>query len=70
MNIITNSDATKVNILDAIDWLDEKEDKNDVSIFYYAGHGSGNIGETQYLHIYDSLLSDQELADKFDIQIK
>lgn len=40
IKMLLNENATKANIHDAIvNWLDEKEDKNDVVLIFYADHG-------------------------------
>lgn len=65
IKMLINSDATKQNIANATMWLDQHEDYNDVSIFYYAGHGSTGV-EHQYINVYDGKISDEELATTFD----
>ena len=62
---LTDNKATKTNILNATNWLDSQEDSNDVSIFYFAGHGSSS-SENQYLNFYDSTFSDEELKEELD----
>ena len=36
---IKNENATKENILKALDWLSNQTDHNDIALFYYGGHG-------------------------------
>jgi len=36
---LTTIEATKNNFIDEINWLDDKEDSNDVVLFYFSGHG-------------------------------
>lgn len=40
MRVLENEDATRDNILRALDQLVEKTERNDVVVIYYAGHGS------------------------------
>jgi hypothetical protein len=40
MIYLSQENATKQNILDALDWLATNSDKNDFSIFAFAGHGN------------------------------
>jgi hypothetical protein len=65
IKVITDSQATKSNIYDAIDWLKSNADTNDISVFYYAGHG-GRTTNNEYLLVYNSSISDIELDDKLD----
>ena len=39
IKIIKTEDATPINILQGLRWLDEKEDENDMSVFYITTHG-------------------------------
>jgi len=36
---LTTIEATKNNFIDEINWLDDKEDSNDVVLFFFSGHG-------------------------------
>jgi len=45
--------------------LEEKSDENDISIFYFAGHG-GQSQDIEYLSFYDKSISDVELDKKLD----
>ena len=65
IKVLTDTNATASNIIQKIRWLDEQENENDISIFYYAGHG-GKTNTNEYLITYDSLLSDVELAQELD----
>lgn len=40
MRIITDSRATRTNILNAVRWLVDDATRGDVLVFYYSGHGS------------------------------
>ena len=65
MQLLANSQATKVNILHAIDWLAENAGVNDTVFFSFAGHGT----EGGYLCPYEtnsfpsSWISSDELAE-------
>ncbi|MBN1160557.1 MAG: caspase family protein, partial [Dehalococcoidales bacterium] len=66
---LTNSQGTKANILDAIDWLADNAGPEDTILFYFAGHGSDDLGG--YFCPYDtsnlmsSVMLSSELADAF-----
>jgi len=66
INVITDEDANKTGIFDAINWLSYNADEDDISIFYFVGHGSRNLSnECISAHdgsIYDTLL-DEKLED-------
>lgn len=49
VRLLTNNEATKASVLEAMNWLASKEDDNDVVLFYYAGHGI-----PQYLAPHDA----------------
>jgi len=59
---LTDSRATKTAILNNIMWLEENADNNDVSLFYFIGHGGRNLtNECIISHnkpIYDTLLNE------------
>lgn len=40
LHILTDSNATKMNILNELKWLIKDAKENDLLIFYYSGHGS------------------------------
>jgi hypothetical protein len=40
VKFLLNEDATRENILNALDWLAEKSDSNDIIFFYFNGHGT------------------------------
>ncbi len=42
MKVLTEKEATWVNIIDALLWLDSMDDGDDISLVYYAAHG-GNL---------------------------
>lgn len=66
IQVLLNYNATKENITNAIEWLDAHEDSNDVSIFYFVGHGSTD-SDHQYLVVYNAKISDEELKDQCDM---
>lgn len=50
IKLVTDAAATKINVRSAVlDWLAPKEDRDDIVLFYFAGHGSA-----EYLRMYDS----------------
>ena len=51
MKTLTNSDATKDNILDALDWLNSEATQRDVAIIFIAGHGvNDDYGKYYFLN--------------------
>ena len=63
---LTDSDATNVTLRNTIEWLDENEDYNDISIFYFVGHGGCDIDDNEYIKLFDSKISDVELDELLD----
>jgi Caspase domain len=63
--VITDTDATKVGIFDAIGWLASNADEDDISIFYFVGHGSRNLSN-ECITSYDGSIYDDELDEKLD----
>lgn len=61
--VVTNSDATKAGVYDAIDWLRANVDENDTSIFFFVGHGGRNL-TNEYIAVYDAPLYDCELDEQ------
>ncbi|MEE8204940.1 MAG: caspase family protein, partial [Dehalococcoidales bacterium] len=39
VRLLLNSEATKANVLEAVNWLVSREDNDDAVLFYFAGHG-------------------------------
>jgi hypothetical protein len=67
MRILIDSQATKTNILAAIDWLATNTGPNDLVVFTYSGHGvAGGYLTTYETHSYATTISAAELADAFD----
>ena len=65
IRVVTDEDATRDGIFDALQWLVSNEDTNDVSVFFYAGHG-GQGSSNEYLSVYNSSIYDYELDEKLD----
>lgn len=52
---LSNSDATKANILDAFDWLSNKTyGKEDVVMIFFAGHGVNDNNNIYYMLPFDA----------------
>jgi len=60
IHTLTNKQATEQNIFNEIEWLNESADENDVSLFYFIGHG-GSIQVNEYILAYDDPIYDYEL---------
>ncbi|HEC81500.1 MAG TPA: caspase family protein [Thermoplasmatales archaeon] len=70
---LTDSDATVKNVVSKLDWLKNNADENDVSVFYYCGHGTqrdtinyeqeGDSSD-ECFSLYDGILRDDEFVDK------
>jgi len=60
-------DATRNDILNGLEWLEEQEDADDVVLFYFSGHGSGSteLGSIQASDC-GTLSSRRDLKYKFD----
>ena len=63
IQIVSDKDASREGIFDAIEWLDEQEDMDDVTVFYYVGHGSQDYNGNESLSVYDSKISDNEFEE-------
>ncbi len=66
IKILTDTNATNSSLINAITWLDENEDSNDVSLIYFAGHGSRNAEGQEYLMLYDAQITDKGLDTQLD----
>jgi hypothetical protein len=71
--LLTNSQATKNGILDAIDWVAGQADSNDTVLFSVRSYGEESPGGNYYFYTYNSLtltyandISSQELSNAFD----
>ena len=65
IRVLTDSEANRFDIFNAISWLSSNADEDDISIFYYAGHG-GRTPSNEYLLVYEGDISDDELDEKLD----
>jgi len=65
IQVLTDNQANKSAIFDAISWLGSNTDKDDISLFYFAGHGI-RTSNNEYILAYDESISDVELNDKLD----
>ena len=63
--LLTDEDATKNNIFDSFDWLESNSDYNDLSIFYFVGHGGRSL-DNEYIVAYDETIYDEELDEHLD----
>jgi hypothetical protein len=70
VRVLTNSQATKANILSAIDWMADNADDNDTVFFSFTGHGSDYLNG--FFCPYDTLpssidnsISSSQLASAF-----
>jgi uncharacterized repeat protein (TIGR02543 family) len=55
VRVLTDSQATRANILDAIDWMADNADDDDTVLFSFSGHGSDYL--SGYFCPYDALLT-------------
>ena len=53
---LTNNNATKDNILDALDWLNAQATQRDVAVIFIAGHGVNDDNGKYYFLNYESNL--------------
>ena len=60
IHTLTNSRAEEQDIYNELQWLNESADDNDVSLFYFIGHG-GSIQVNEYILAYDDPIYDYEL---------
>lgn len=61
IKMVLGGSATKKGIYDALTWLSVNADCNDVSIFYFVGHGGRNL-TNEYVMAYDGAIYDSELS--------
>ncbi|OGO18207.1 MAG: hypothetical protein A2Z15_07290 [Chloroflexi bacterium RBG_16_50_11] len=70
IKLLIDSQATKANILAAIDWLAENADADDTVLFSFSGHGSSLGYFCPYNtsgSIYSTMISSSELASAFTL---
>jgi hypothetical protein len=63
--ILRDGQVTRQALLMAFEWLSEQAEDDDISLFYYAGHGGKN-STNEYLVLYDGSLSDSDLDRTLD----
>ena len=51
VKILTDAQATKDAILDALEWLERQTTARDVAILYFAGHGIDDPRNGDYLFL-------------------
>lgn len=61
IKMVLGGNATKNGIYDALTWLSSNADDNDISIFYFVGHGGRNL-TNEYIVAYDRAIYDSELS--------
>jgi WD40 repeat protein len=54
VRVLTNSDATKDNILDGLDWLQHQVTAHDVGMMFLAGHGMNDNNGRYYFMPYNA----------------
>ncbi len=72
---LTDQNANKDNILNRINWLLNIEDENDISVIYFAGHGTQISDEDgdeddeydEALVLFDAIWVDDDLKDILDL---
>ncbi|MFT5353930.1 MAG: hypothetical protein ACI9KE_001130 [Polyangiales bacterium] len=74
--LLTDSEATRANVLNAIQRFGAEMGPNDVFVFFYSGHGNQRSGSTdpreidgtdESLVLYDGELLDNEMAQAFEV---
>jgi hypothetical protein len=67
IKLLTDNMATKDTIKQSINWLAESADENDVSIFYFIGHGGGGPnGSDYFISASDTVIFDEQLDLYFE----
>jgi len=69
VRVLIDEDATRAGVSGAVEWLASEAGDEDVSMFYFAGHGT-NDGQDTYICCYDATfeggsgkIGDHELAE-------
>lgn len=65
IHTLTNNRAKEQDIFNELQWLNESSDDNDVSLFYFIGHG-GSIQVNEYILSYDDPIYDYELDARLE----
>ena len=63
--MLTDEEATINGIITSIEWLESNADENDVSLFYFVGHGKKS-GDTESIIAYGGSMTDLELDQHLD----
>jgi len=64
IHLLINYMPVKSAIRYGIQWLEDESDENDVSLFYFIGHGGKNLSN-QFIHSINEPISDVEMSDWF-----
>lgn len=48
INLLTNQEATRSNVLNAFDWLEQGVTQHDVAVVFIAGHGVNDVKDNYY----------------------
>ncbi|MEO1258084.1 MAG: caspase family protein [Bacteroidota bacterium] len=59
--LLTNSEATRANIMDGLEWIVKQTTQHDVAMIFFAGHGRENSRGTFYYVPVEADLSDGSL---------
>ena len=59
--VLTNGDATRVNILDGLEWIVKQTTQHDVAMIFFAGHGRETSRGTFYYVPVEADMSDASL---------
>jgi hypothetical protein len=65
VRLLTDAEASKKNILTNLTYFSNKEDSNDIFVFYFSGHGGRTEAGHEGIRIFDNALFDDELQTNF-----
>ena len=68
--VLTDERATRVAVLDALDWLRSKPGPNDVAVLFFAGHGVVDAADTYYFLPYDMRASQLKRSAVSETQLR
>ena len=54
VNLLTNQEATRGNVLDAFDWLEQGVTQHDMAVVFVAGHGVNDVKDNYYFLPHDA----------------
>jgi hypothetical protein len=67
LQLLLDSQATKANILAAIDWIADKDDTDDTALLFFSGHGTNDGYLAPYnAYFVATLISRNELDSRLD----